>query len=92
MPKPCSASQSPVKDCFVMFVHCCTCRYAVQYEDGDTEELLASELKKEKRLQRAGPQDRTDYDELDRLYAAAKVQWAKGAPTHKDNFFCDDLQ
>ena len=53
----------------------------MQYEDGDTEELLASELKKKKLLQPAGPQDRTDYDELDRLYAAAKVQWAKGAPT-----------
>ena len=55
----------------------------MQYEDGDTEELLASELKKKKLLQPAGPQDRTDYAELDRLYVAAKVQWAKGMPTHR---------
>ena len=55
----------------------------MQYEDGDTEELLASELKKKKLLQPAGPQDRTDYAELDRLYVAAKVQWAKGEPTHR---------
>lgn len=50
----------------------------MQYEDGDTEELLVSELKRKKLLQPAGPQDRTDFAELDRLYAAAKLQWAKG--------------
>lgn len=60
-------------------MNACGCRYAVQYEDGDTEELLVTELKKKKLLQPAGPQDRTDFDELERLYAAAKVQWAKGA-------------
>lgn len=52
----------------------------MQYEDGDTEEFVVSELKKQKLLQLPGPEDRTDFGELDRLYAAAQQQWAQGNP------------
>ena len=54
------------------------CRYAVQYEDGDKEEFELSELKKKKLLQPAGPQDKTDFQELERMYNAAKAEWAAG--------------
>lgn len=54
------------------------CRYAVQYEDGDKEEFVISELKKKKMLQPAGEEDRTDFDELERLFAEAKAELASG--------------
>jgi len=54
------------------------CRYAVQYEDGDKEEFTSSQLKKKGLLQPEGEGDRTDFQELDRLYAVAKAEWAAG--------------
>ncbi len=54
------------------------CRYAVQYEDGDKEEFTPSQLKKKGVLQPEGEGDRTDFEELDRLYAVAKAEWAAG--------------
>lgn len=55
------------------------CRFAVRYEDGDTEELVISELKRKKNmLQPAGVEQRTDFEELDRLYAEAQAEWAAG--------------
>ena len=56
------------------------CRYAVQYEDGDKEEFELAELKK-KLLQPAGPQDKTDFEQLERMYTAAKAEWAAGTVT-----------
>ncbi|DBB00824.1 TPA: hypothetical protein ACH3X1_000752 [Trebouxia sp. C0004] len=50
--------------------------YAVQYEDGDKEEFTPSQLKKKGVLQPEGEADRTDFEELDRLYALAKAEWA----------------
>ncbi|KAL3147456.1 hypothetical protein ABBQ38_014514 [Trebouxia sp. C0009 RCD-2024] len=51
--------------------------YAVQYEDGDKEEFVLSELRKKKNmLQPAGVEERNDYEELDRLYAQAQAEWA----------------
>ncbi|KAL0046964.1 hypothetical protein WJX82_003155 [Trebouxia sp. C0006] len=50
--------------------------YAVQYEDGDKEEFTPSQLKKKGVLQPEGEGDRTDFEELDRLYALAKAEWA----------------
>ena len=58
---------------------CVIGRYAVQYEDGDKEEFVISELKKKKNmLQPAGVEQRTDFEELDRLYAEAQAEWAAG--------------
>lgn len=57
-------------------------RYAVQYEDDDKEEFVKSELTKKGKknmLQPAGVEERTDYEELDRLYAQAQAEWAAGA-------------
>lgn len=51
----------------------------MQYEDGDKEEFVTSELKKKKSmLQPAGVEQRTDFEELDRLYAEAQAEWAAG--------------
>lgn len=51
----------------------------MQYEDGDKEEFVVSELRKKKNmLQPAGVEERTDYEELDRLYAQAQAEWATG--------------
>lgn len=51
----------------------------MQYEDGDKEEFVISELKKKKNmLQPAGVEQRTDFEELDRLYAEAQAEWAAG--------------
>lgn len=61
---------------------CAFCRYAVQYEDGDKEEFVLFELKKKGRLQPAGEEDRQDYEELDRLYALAKAEWAAGKTSY----------
>jgi len=57
----------------------------VQYEDGDKEEFTPSQLKKKGVLQPEGEGDRTDFEELDRLYALAKAEWAAGnfPPPHK---------
>lgn len=57
------------------------CRYAVQYEDGDKEEFVACELTKggkKSMLQPSGKEDRTDHEELDRLYIQAQAEWAAG--------------
>lgn len=55
------------------------CRFAVQYEDGDREEFVRSELlKKKNMLQPAGVEQRTDFEELDRLYDQAQAEWAAG--------------
>ena len=57
------------------------CRYAVQYEDGDKEEFVASELTKggkKSMLQPPGVEDKSDYEELDRLYVQAQTEWAAG--------------
>ena len=54
------------------------CRYAVQYEDGDKEEFVISELKKKNMLQPAGVEQRTDFAELDRVYSQAQSEWAAG--------------
>ena len=48
----------------------------MQYEDGDKEEFLPSELKR--KLQPVGEGDRTDFEALDRLYAEVKAEWAAG--------------
>ena len=50
----------------------------MQYEDGDKEEFTPSQLKKKGVLQPEGEGDRTDFEELDRLYALAKAEWAAG--------------
>lgn len=50
----------------------------MQYEDGDKEEFVLSELRKKKTLQPESEEDRTDFEELDRLYGLAKTEWAAG--------------
>ena len=73
-----SASYSNVGACHLIEL-CAVGRYAVQYEDGDKEEFVISELKKKKNmLQPAGVEQRTDFEELDRLYAEAQAEWAAG--------------
>ena len=52
----------------------------MQYEDGDKEEFTPSQLKKKGVLQPEGEGDRTDFEELDSLYALAKAEWAAGNP------------
>ena len=52
----------------------------MQYEDGDKEEFTPSQLKKKGVLQPEGEGDRTDFEELDSLYALAKAEWAAGTP------------
>ena len=50
----------------------------MQYEDGDKEEFAISELRGKKLLQPVGPGDKTNFEELDRLYSQAKADWAAG--------------
>lgn len=50
----------------------------MQYEDGDKEEFVLSELRKKKTLQPESQEDRTDFEELDRLYSLAKAEWTAG--------------
>ena len=50
----------------------------MQYEDGDKEEFVLSELRKKKTLQPESLEDRTDFEELERLYGLAKAEWAAG--------------
>ena len=73
---------------YLLFELCVIGRYAVQYEDGDKEELVISELKKRNILQPAGVEQRTDFEELERLYAEAQVEWAAGKSHPYSCAFC----